>query len=279
MPLRSLPALVPHPIIRFMADTMVCLRFFTRLPIPILPFEPAVWNAETFGPALRAAPLAGLLIGGIGTLLLCLGVGLLRLPHLLAATLALTAQIAASGGLHEDGLADVADGFGGGSTPQRKLDIMRDSRLGTFGVLAVGVSMLVRVSALAALLDRYGVLATAAGFTAAAAASRGFALLPLAMLPPARRDGLSHSAGMLPPANLGTAMAIAVFLGTTLAVSGGFGETRALGACTAALAAAAIMTHIAFRQIGGQTGDVAGAAQQLSEIAYLVALLVAPGLG
>ena len=108
------------------ADALVCLRFYTRLPIPALPFEPPV-GREPFSVVLRLAPVAGLVVGLVSAAVLC-GATALNLPSLVAVGLSLLATVLVTGGLHEDGLADCADGFGGGSTRARKLEIMRDSR-------------------------------------------------------------------------------------------------------------------------------------------------------
>ena len=99
-----------------------------------------------------AAPVAGVAVGLIGALVLALTT-LLGLPLLLRAGLATAALVVATGALHEDGLADVADGFGGGATRARKLEIMRDSRIGAYGAIAIALALILRVGALAAALD------------------------------------------------------------------------------------------------------------------------------
>lgn len=279
MSLSSLLSLAPTLLRGFAADLVMCLRFYTRLPIPVMDFEPSGSDDDAFGRALRLAPLAGLVIGGLGALTLLVGIHSLGLPPGVAVTLALAVQIAVSGALHEDGLADVADGFGGGRGRERKLEIMRDSRIGTFGTLALVLSAGLRIVAVTSLLERYGVAAAAAVLPAAAAASRGLGLLPLAMLRPARRDGLGHAAGPIGAASLGSAVAVAVFLGMTLPFVGGFTQGRALAACGGVLLTCVAVTRLAQRQIGGHTGDVAGTAQQAGEIAYLLVLLVAPWRG
>ena len=118
----------------------------------------------------------------------------LGLPPLVCAGLAVGALVIVTGALHEDGLADVADGFGGGATRERKLEIMRDSRIGAYGAAALALSLILRVAALSALLD-HGLGAAAAGLILAGAASRAAALAPLALLPAARADGLGAGAG------------------------------------------------------------------------------------
>ena len=222
-----------------------------------------------FAEALRALPLAGASIGGIGALALALSRSL-GLAPLVAATIAVAAIVAATGGLHEDGLADVADGFGGGGTPARKLEIMRDSRLGAYGGLALGLSLLLRVFAVAALAERSTLLAAAA-LIATGALSRTAGLAPLLVLPPARPEGLG--AAMPRPSSRGLllALALAALLSLAPALCGA-PLGRILLADLAACLAAILTARLADRQIGGYTGDVLGAAQQAAEIAALLAL-------
>ena len=259
------------------ADALTCLRFYTRLPIPALPFEPQI-GREPFSVVLRLAPLAGTVVGLVAAAVLC-GAAALNLPSLLVAALALLTAVLVTGGLHEDGLADCADGFGGGSTRARKLEIMRDSRLGSYGALAIGFSLLLRMGALSGLLDRAGVAGACAAMIGAAAASRGFGLLPLAALGPARHDGVSHSAGRMPTWAFLTSCGLASVIGIVLPMMAGLGLRAAVLAVLLAAAAAAGTTGLAQRQIGGHTGDVAGAAQQVGEIAFLLGLLATSGFG
>jgi adenosylcobinamide-GDP ribazoletransferase len=127
------------------ADVAICVVFFTRLPM--VEFEA---RDRKLGDAIWAAPLAGFLIAIIGAFILTLA-SAFGVPRWPAAALALAGTMLATGCLHEDGLADVADGFGGGKTPERKLEIMHDSRLGTYGAAALMTSILIRWSALVAI--------------------------------------------------------------------------------------------------------------------------------
>src|SRR5262245_19909098 len=174
---------------RLAADIAACLGFYTRLPaswlgLPEVSFAAAQW----------AAPVAGAVVG----LLVGAGFGIvawLGLPPTLAAVLALGVALFATGSLHEDGVADVADGFGGGNTRERKLEIMKDSRNGTFGVVALVMTLIARWAAIAAI----GVAGPAlAALVAAHAASR--ALIPAFMnlVQPARPGGLSAGIGQVP---------------------------------------------------------------------------------
>ena len=146
-------------------DVADALRFFTRLPLPTPPDADFDFNRFAW-----AAPVAGAAVGLVGVAALGTARSL-ALPPPVAASLAVAALVAASGALHEDGLADVADGFGGGATRERKLAIMRDSRIGAFGAVALALSLILRVGAVSAALGQ-GFLAAAGALVLAAAASR-----------------------------------------------------------------------------------------------------------
>jgi adenosylcobinamide-GDP ribazoletransferase len=243
------------------------LRFLSRLPIAARPPGALPFSLSRIA---WATPLAGVVIAIPGCAALA-AADWLRLPSLIGAILATAALVATTGALHEDGLADVADGFGGGRTRERKLEIMRDSRLGSYGVIALILALTFRIAALAAMLPE-GLAAASAAIALIAAVSRAGALAPLALLTPARSDGLGATAGRL----AAPAFASAWLSGAIVAAIAGLaslGLARALAALAAAALASAAMSALARRQIGGQTGDVAGAAQQWAEIAAWTALL------
>ena len=129
--------------LRLLADFLACLRFYSRLPVPVLPFEAEPYAMLDFSTSVRVLPFAGFFIGGLGGLVLW-GASLLGLSPLIAAAFALSFLLLATGAFHEDGLADTADGLGGGMTIERKLEIMKDSRIGTFGGAALIMSLLLR---------------------------------------------------------------------------------------------------------------------------------------
>ncbi len=246
-------------------DWALCLRFYTRLHWGD---APAV-EMEGFAEALRALPLAGAAIGAIGAVALTLS-RTLGLSPLVAAAVGVAALVLVTGGLHEDGLADVADGFGGGATRERKLEIMRDSRLGSYGGLALGLSLLLRVFALAALAERSWLLAAAA-MIATGAASRTAGLAPLLLLAPARVGGLGAAMPRPSSAAFRQAAVLAALLSLSPALCGAPPGNVIAAALLAGLAAT-LVARLADRQIGGYTGDVLGAAQQAAEIAGLLAL-------
>lgn len=234
------------------------LVWLTRLPLAaLLPARPV--------PLARAAwafPLAGVAValpaGGLFWL-----AGSLGLPPLACAFLALGLAALLTGALHEDGLADFADGCG--STDRaRALEIMRDSRIGSYGVVALMLSFGLRASALAALAPAAGL----AALVGAAALSRAGMAAGLALLPPARADGLGRAAGRASAGQAGAAALIgAALLFWPAGLSGAW--VAALAACAAAQL---VVAHNARRRLGGQTGDVLGCMQQVGEIAVLLVL-------
>jgi adenosylcobinamide-GDP ribazoletransferase len=237
----------------------VALALLTRLPLPRLP-DGAFADQAASG---WAWPLAGIATAApaavAGALALAAG-----LPPAAAAGIVLAVQIAATGAMHEDGLADTADGLWGGFTPARRLEIMRDSRIGSYGVLALILGIGLRWAALT------GLMATGqwiGALLAAAVLSR--AVLPglMTVLPPARPAGLSGSVGIPGRAVSLTALA----LGSALALACA-GVAVALPALAAGLAVAGL-ARLARVRIGGQTGDILGAAQQVAETVLLLGLL------
>jgi adenosylcobinamide-GDP ribazoletransferase len=247
---------------RLVTDLRIGFAFLTRLPVAH--HEP-IANGE-LSAALWAAPLVGVVVGFVGAGIYWLA-NALHLPPLPAAALAVAATALVTGALHEDGLADVADGFGGGATRERKLDIMRDSRIGTYGVCALIVSFMLRVAALTNLGDP--ALVAAALVTAHAA---GRAPLPafMRLVPPARADGLSADAGRPPFSSA----AVALLLGV-VALLMVFGFFTSVAATVLLAAAFAALSWLSQRQIGGQTGDVLGALEQVSESVVLLVAVAA----
>ena len=242
-------------------DIPLALILLTRLPLPRLP-------GAVFARQSRAAwayPVAGLVVGTLAC-----GVALIairaQLPQFAVSTLLVAVLIITTGAMHEDGLADTVDGFWGGYSVERRLEIMKDSHIGTYGILALLLSQLLRITAIMALIGA-GLLT---GILAACLFSR--ALMPALMraLPNARRSGLSHSVGAPPLSAVLAGIGIAVLL--ALLLLGG----SALVPMLCALLASAIIAHVAKIKIGGQTGDMLGATQQVAEITFLLAMTAAP---
>lgn len=255
---------------KLLIDLLACLRFYSRLPVPALASEKDPYAMLDFSGAIRMLPLAGLIIAACSAVVLILAAEL-GLPANVSAALALASDVLATGAFHEDGLADTADGFGGGASVEAKLAIMRDSRIGTYGGVALVLSLLIRWSALAALVQ-HDLGSAALAILVSGALTRTFALLPLAMLAPARSDGAAYAAMQPTRSALVVAFILAVAIGL-LPVAHGVSLLHTLFAILAALAAALAMTGIAKSQISGATGDVAGATQQVAEMAYLCAFV------
>ena len=251
-------------------DLAAGLRFFSILPLPA-PAEPA---APAFSDFAWAAPLAGALIGLFAAVALAIALRL-GLPANLAAVAAVAALVLVGGGLHEDGLVDFADGLAAGRSRDERLAIMRDSRIGAFGAIALTLALIARVAAIAALAGG-GAGRAAAALILVGAASRLGALVPLTALAPARDDGLGASAGRLAPAAFIAAAATTAGIALIVGLAS-LGLARALFAAALAAAAAGGIAVLAQRRLGGQTGDVAGAAQQAAEIAALAGLLIGAG--
>ncbi len=231
--------------------------FLTRLPVGAI----APVDGGSLADASRAFPLVGLIVGLAGGLVYLIATGL-GVPALPAAVLAVAGQAGLTGALHEDGLADLADGLAGGGTIERRLEIMRDSRIGAVGAVALILLLAGRVTAIAELASPG--LAVAA-LMAAGAVSRAGIVWLMALVPAARMNGLGAAAGAPTHDRAWMASAIAAVAALLLLDLG-----SGIVALALAAAAAAAVGLLARRQLGGVTGDVLGAAQQLSELACLL---------
>ena len=254
--------------------------FLSRLPVWRLKRDPH--TLPDFARSAPLFPLAGLAIGLIPAFLL-LVFAATNLPAALVALVTIGSLIVITGALHEDGLADVADGFFGGATLEKRLAIMRDSTIGTYGALALMLSVALRVGCLAALLLVLEPLNTACIVLAIAAISRAATLYPWALLPAARpsdgpetanrmknQAGLSARYGVPTRSDLHRAMLCSLPAVLLLLIA------TSLIATLFALVLAAVgtlgATSLARRHIGGHTGDVLGATQQSAELALYFAL-------
>lgn len=231
------------------------LAFLTRLPMGAPP-------PGDLAASMGAFPLAGAVVGVAGAIVYALARW--AVPAYLAALLALAATILVTGALHEDGLADTADGLGGAGDRERRLAIMRDSRIGTFGVLALLLTLGLRGGALAA-IDRPALAAGA--LIAAHALSRAAIPWAMRMADPARPDGLGAAAGKPSPSAAGIAATLAILV-AALALPPG----AAIAALAGSILGAVLVIFPTRRGLGGYTGDVLGAVQQLSEALALLAV-------
>nr|WP_255732342.1 adenosylcobinamide-GDP ribazoletransferase [Ruegeria sp. Ofav3-42] len=236
------------------------LVLLTRLPIPRLPENVFSRQAN----AAWAFPLVGLVVG-----LLACAFGWVamttNLPATAGAVVLVAVLVIATGAMHEDGLADTADGFWGGFTTDRRLEIMKDSHIGAYGVLTLIFTQLLRVALVATLMaaNKY------AGILAACIISRAFMPVLMSALPNARNSGLSHSVGGPKAETAAIGFGLAIGLSMLLLGSGALIPTVFAALVVVALA------MVAKAKIKGQTGDVLGASQQLAELAFLAAVAAA----
>ena len=243
-------------------DPRIAMGLLTRLP-----FGADLRVAAERGPlSAWAFPLVGLIVGalsaGVGALAFLVGLG----PGPVAVFVVLT-QIMMTGAMHEDGLADSADGLWGGWDPARRLEIMKDSRIGAYGVIALVLGLTLRVMALS-ILATIGFWSLMAGIVAAACISRTSMVGVMTLLAPARRDGLSASVGQPAPLTL----ALAVLIAGLAAV--GLVGIYTLPALSVAVLCVVSAMSLARSRIGGQTGDILGGTQQITEISVLLVLTI-----
>jgi adenosylcobinamide-GDP ribazoletransferase len=241
-------------------ELKAAIVFCTRLPL--LRATPIAGGA--LAKAAWAFPIAGLLVGVVGAMVYALA-HRAGVPGWPAAALTVAATLLVTGALHEDGLADTVDGFGGGKTREQKLDIMRDSRIGVYGVSALTISLLLRVGALASFPNGHLVVWA---LIAAHAGARATMPALMFLLPPARSDGLSFAAGRPP----GDSAAAAVVLGLLILMIC-LHPARGILALIFLSLAVVLMAWLSSSQIEGQTGDALGALEQVSEIAILLVAL------
>lgn len=238
-------------------DVPLALVLLTRLPLSRLPESVFARQAN----ATWAFPVVGLVVGALACAIGWVAMTL-SIPPFICAALVVATLMATTGAMHEDGLADTVDGLWGGFTKERRLEIMKDSHIGTYGVLSLVVSQMIRISAITALLAAGAIWA----IVAACVLSRGFMPVLMAALPNARRSGLSHSVGV--PTALPVAVSLCLALLICLLLAGAKFLLPAL--CAAAVVMS--LALVAKRKIGGQTGDILGASQQLAEITFLIAI-------
>lgn len=231
--------------------------FLTRLPASRAagPLRPAAPAGTDLTRAAGFFPLVGAAVAAAGVAVWFLVEALLG--PLAAAVASVLATVALTGAVHEDGLADVADGLWGGATPEQRLEIMRDSRLGTFGAVALVADLLLRTALLAPLDLAAVVRVLVAGHVIGRAAP----LVLAAWLPPARRDGQGARLGRV---GRGSALLAAATVTAAAVASAGWWAPVVLGAAALAVAA---LGRAARRRIGGVTGDVLGAGVQVAGLA------------
>jgi adenosylcobinamide-GDP ribazoletransferase len=233
--------------------------FFTRLPLSAR----LALDGQDFRRAITYFPLCGWLVGAFSALVWWLSAR--AMPASIAAGLALVAGVLLTGALHEDGWTDVCDGFGGGHTKERILEIMKDSRIGAFGVLGLVLLFGLKWQALAALPGALVPTALVAGH----ALSRGMAATLMASLDYARAEGPSKSRALV--VRLGGAR-LAFVVATALAPLVLL-PLRAWWGAAALVVLSPVLARYFRKRLGGYTGDCLGAAQQLGELVFYLVVL------
>ena len=236
----------------FRVELTLAIGFLTRLRLPSVPYSDAAMAR-----AVRWYPAIGL---GIGIVLAVLFLGLAALvPKSVAALITICAGMLLTGALHEDGLADLADGLGGSPDKDRALEIMRDSRIGTYGVLALGMTLALKITALTSLPPVSAAVAIVAGHSFGR-----FAILWLMdRLPYARSDGAANF--MSGDQRLDMKLAWSTILVTLVLVAMTVGFIAAIATVLATLALTSLLANKLRRRFGGYTGDALGASEQLVE--------------
>ncbi|MDE0589060.1 adenosylcobinamide-GDP ribazoletransferase [Halocynthiibacter sp. C4] len=242
-------------------DILFALGFLSRLPVQVNT-EAA---QERGAAAAWAYPVAGAVIGFIAVLAGALA-GLLALPEYAVSAVILATLMMLSGALHEDGLADTFDGLWGAYDAENRLLIMKDSRVGTYGVLALGLSLITKFALIHALVSSGAALA----IVGAAALSRAPMVMIMSAIPNARRDGISRNVGR--PQTETALLAIIAGISISFLFSGPLAMLHGVVLITCA---SAVLAYVAQQKIGGQTGDILGASQQISEVILLATCVTA----
>ncbi|AVO48679.1 adenosylcobinamide-GDP ribazoletransferase [Melaminivora suipulveris] len=261
---------------------LLAVQFFTRVPIT---GRLAEWVG--YSPAmLRAAgghfPGVGWLVAALAVLVyaaLYRGLAGGALAALVAAALSTAATVLMTGGFHEDGLADVADGLGGASTPERAMEIMKDSRLGAFGAMALLLALLTKV-ALLAQLSPHGMAAPLLALAGAHPLSRLWPLITIRLLPHVGDSATSKSKPLADRISARSLLsALAWCLPPSILVASALG-VGALAAAVVVSAAGAAWMHWRYaRRLQGFTGDCLGGTQQVAELGFYLGLALALARG
>ncbi len=256
---------------RFALAVARCIRFYSRLPVPAIRGEADPHAVPDFRVEPIGLPVAALAIAfpAIAASMLAF---LLKLDPMLVASIAVATLVITTGAFHEDGLGDTFDGLFGGHNAERRLEIMKDSRIGVFAGCAIMLSLLLRAVALASILRLGGLDALAGALLIGAVVSRTEGVRVLATLPTARAYGAAAAVGRPTARTAAFALCLALALTGLIAVGCGLPLWGVLAGLVLSSLFASLLAGLARRLIGGQTGDIAGAVQQVSEIAIYIGL-------
>jgi len=248
------------------ATFLLAVQFLTRLPVR----SEGIYTAERMAASVRYYPLVGCLVGSLMALVFSLA--LLVFSQLIAILLSIAAGVLITGGFHEDGLADTADGIGGGSTRERSLEIMRDSRLGAYGTLALVLALLLKI----ALLHEQGSGFIPTTLIAAHGLSRASSLIVVISSRYVRDEGTGKPVAQA----MSKGSILTIFLTSILVICGCGYFGLALPAIALGLVGI-VVGHCATRavfekKLGGYTGDTLGAVQQVSELGFYLGVVAWP---
>jgi adenosylcobinamide-GDP ribazoletransferase len=247
-------------------DLVMAIRFFSRLPAGDSPYEKPDLDRMA-----RILPFVSVIVG-FGPVLLMMLLCWMGVPAFFAAAIGVGAMIAVTGAMTDDALADAADGLAGGSDVDRRLEIMKDSRHGTYGVVAIGLYLILRVTAIGALAV-YNPVAAGGVWLASSLIGRSGSLWLSVELPNAREGGASAAVGRVSRGPFAIGAGFGVLLALVLAAP----FTSFVALVLALLAAGLVAMSwvwVCRKLIGGQTGDLIGALGALIEVAALTAFLI-----
>ena len=274
---------------QFIRQYLLAIQFFTRIPITGRLADWVGYSPELLRASAAHFPGIGVLVGAVAAALFALFQALLPdspFAPLVAAVLSTVATVLLTGGFHEDGLADVADGIGGSYERERALEIMKDSRVGAFGAMALVLALLGKVALLALLGSVENVSADGQGllwrssFVAAAiwaghVVSRFMPLIVIRLLPHVGDTASSKSKPLADQISLGSLLIAFIWCFTALALSlWALGAINLIAACSFSGLALLWMARLFKRRLQGFTGDCLGATQQVCEIAFYLGLAV-----
>lgn len=243
---------------RIKEDFFASLMLLTRIPIKWEKISPE--TPPNLNRCLWCYPIIGLIVSCITAAVYYIAIWI-NIPQVVSAIIAIITMIFITGSFHEDGLADVADGFGGGNTIEKKLSIMRDSRIGTYGSVALITSLILKI----AILAKFETQQTVIALIISGVFSRLMILYILLILKPARSDSLSSEAGKPAPSSLVIATFASMLIAAAL-----INPTIVIYIFMISISATIVLSIIAHRQISGYSGDVLGATQQISELSVYI---------
>ncbi len=248
-----------------MTALRLAVGFLTRIPVG----DPS--RAGTRPVELARAvpwfPIVGSLIGALAAVAWS-AINLTNASPFVAASVAVSVGLLITGAFHHDGLADIADAFGGGWNPDQRFEILKDSRLGTYGTTALVCAIGVEIAALATLTPNRGVGA----LVAAHAIGRALAVIVMKTAPVARSGLGADYAGGLTIAHIAAALAGAGLVIVAAVAATDLSATHALSACVAATTATVLVVVLSIRKIGGIVGDVLGAVAVIATVCSLAAI-------